>query len=85
VEAESIAEHVHRWSDLLFNVHIEDMQRGVHEHLRFGEGTIDFPPVLAALTDVGYQGGVNVELSRHSHMAPEVVRESMEFLTRMLP
>ncbi|MGW4149959.1 sugar phosphate isomerase/epimerase, partial [Streptomyces albogriseolus] len=28
---------------------IEDMRRGVHEHLPFGDGEIDFPPVLAAL------------------------------------
>ena len=25
------------------------MRRGVHDHLRFGEGEIDFPPVLATL------------------------------------
>ena len=35
----------------------------------FGEGTIDFPPIMQALRDSGYRGGVHVELSRHSHMA----------------
>lgn len=80
----SIAAHLRSWSSRLWNIHIEDMCRGVHEHLRFGDGEIDFPPVLAALRDIGYAGGVNVELSRHSHMAPEVLRESYEFLTRIL-
>jgi sugar phosphate isomerase/epimerase len=60
------------------------MRRGVHEHLRFGEGEIDFPPVFEALRQVGYTGGVHVELSRHSHMAPEALRESFEFLSRLV-
>ena len=46
----------------------------------FGEGEIDFPPVLQALADVGYTGGVYVELSRHSHEGPEAARRAMEFL-----
>jgi sugar phosphate isomerase/epimerase len=85
VETASIADCLREWGDRLFNVHIEDMCRGVHEHLRFGEGEIDFPPVFAALKEIGYQGGLYVELSRHSHMAPEVVRESYDFLRRFVP
>ena len=84
VEAGSIADHLRRWAMPLCNVHIEDMRRGVHEHLRFGEGEIDFPPVMAVLREIGYTGCVNVELSRHCHMAPEVLRESFEFLSRLL-
>ena len=84
VEESPIGAHLREWSSRLFNVHIEDMKRGVHEHLRFGEGEIDFPNVLSALVDVGYAGGVNVELSRHSHMAPEVMRESFTFLQAIL-
>jgi sugar phosphate isomerase/epimerase len=62
------------------NVQIEDMRRGVHEHLEFGEGEIDFPPVLAALAETGYRGLVGVELPRHSHAAPAVAERSMRFL-----
>ncbi|MBC7816250.1 MAG: sugar phosphate isomerase/epimerase [Planctomycetaceae bacterium] len=83
VEAGSIPDHLRQWAGRLCNVHIEDMRRGVHEHLRFGEGEIDFPPVMAALRAIGYTGCVNVELSRHSHMAPDVLRESFEFLSRL--
>ena len=64
----------------LVNVQIDDMRRGVHEHLEFGTGEIDFPPVLRALTDAGYRGLVAVELPRHSHAAPDVARRSLEFL-----
>ncbi len=64
----------------LVNVQIDDMRRGVHEHLEFGTGEIDFPPVLRALRDGGYRGLVAVELPRHSHAAPAVARESLAFL-----
>ncbi|MFM9963991.1 MAG: sugar phosphate isomerase/epimerase family protein [Planctomycetaceae bacterium] len=80
VEDGLIADHLRQWASRLCNIHIEDMRRGVHDHLRFGEGEIDFPPIMAALREMGYTGCVNVELSRHSHMAPEVLRESFEFL-----
>jgi L-ribulose-5-phosphate 3-epimerase len=75
-----ISDHLRRWKDLLWNVHIEDMRRGVHEHLMFGEGEIDFVPVLRTLHEIGYQGGVHVELSRHSHDAVETAKKAMEFL-----
>lgn len=78
-----IADQIRAWRDVLWNVHIEDMRRGVHEHLMFGEGEIDFPPVLRALAEIGYAGGVHVELSRHSHDAVNTARRALEFLTEM--
>lgn len=72
--------HLRRWRDWLWNVHIEDMRRGVHDHLMFGEGEIDFAEVLGALTEIGYGGGVHVELSRHSHDAVETARRALAFL-----
>ncbi len=80
----NIADHIHRWPDRLWNIHIEDMQPGVHEHLPFGEGTIDFIPVFRALNEVGYAGGVHVELSRHSHEAPTQLQASMAFLRQFV-
>ncbi|MET7870800.1 sugar phosphate isomerase/epimerase family protein [Streptomyces cyaneofuscatus] len=64
----------------LRHVQIEDMRRGVHEHLPFGDGEIDFPPVLAALAAADYQGLTVVELPRHSHAGPELARTSIAFL-----
>lgn len=75
-----IAAHLHRWRDWLWNVHIEDMRCGVHEHLMFGEGEIDFALVMAALEEIDYAGGVHVELSRHSHDAVETARRALAFL-----
>ena len=50
------AELIERHASDLANVHVEDMRRGVHEHLPFGDGEIDFPPVLEALRDARYAG-----------------------------
>jgi sugar phosphate isomerase/epimerase len=75
-----IADHLRHWRHRLWNIHIEDMRRGVHDHLMFGEGEIDFPPVLHALEEIGYTGGVHVELSRHSFDAVETARRALAFL-----
>ena len=56
------------------------MRRGVHEHLLFGTGEIDFPPVLSALNEVGYPGGLHVELSRHSHDGAAAAQQALAFL-----
>lgn len=82
IETISIPDALTEWIDRIFTIHIEDMHRGIHDHLRFGEGTIDFPPILRTLKSLHYAGSVNVELSRHSHMAPEVMKESYEFLAQ---
>ncbi len=72
-----IADQIRRCGSRIVNVHIEDMKAGVHEHLMFGDGEIDFPPVIDALREIGYAGGVHVELSRNSHLAPEAARRAM--------
>jgi L-ribulose-5-phosphate 3-epimerase len=78
-----IGDHIQKWKDVLWNVHIEDMRQGVHEHLMFGEGEMDFPPVFQALAEIGYAGGVFVELSRHSHDAVNTARRALAFLTNL--
>jgi L-ribulose-5-phosphate 3-epimerase len=79
-----IADYIARCGPRIVNVHIEDMKAGVHEHLMFGEGEMDFPPILQALRATGYRGGVHVELSRHSHVGPDAARQAFEFLGPML-
>ncbi|HKI19320.1 MAG TPA: sugar phosphate isomerase/epimerase family protein, partial [Isosphaeraceae bacterium] len=73
-----------RWQERVINIHLEDMVEGIHEHLMFGEGTMDFPQILQALNRIGYAKGVHVELSRDSHRAVEAVRRSASFLMPLL-
>jgi sugar phosphate isomerase/epimerase len=75
-----IAAMIEKYSGHVANVHIEDMRAGIHEHLMFGDGEIDFRPVIAALARIGYAGVVGVELSRHSHEGPQAARKAYDFL-----
>ena len=63
-------------------VAIEDMKRGVHVHLPFGEGDMDVPAVLGALREIGFAKLVCVELSRESHRADRMVPAALAFLKR---
>jgi L-ribulose-5-phosphate 3-epimerase len=69
-----------KFANLVRNVHIEDIRDRKHEHLMFGEGDLDFVPILRAFRDNKYTGLINVELSHDSHRAPEVARAALEFL-----
>jgi len=79
-----IADYIARWGQRIVNVHLEDMRAGVHEHLMFGEGQMHFPPILEALGKTGYQGGLHVELSRHSHEAPIAAKKAFDFLQPLI-
>jgi L-ribulose-5-phosphate 3-epimerase len=79
-----IADYIARFRPYIVNVHVEDMRAGVHEHLMFGEGEMEFPPIIAALGAANYRGGVHVELSRHSHMAPAAAAQAFAVLSPLV-
>ena len=64
----------------LGTVTIEDMRRGVHDHLPFGQGDMDTVAALRALHDVRFTRLVCVELSRDSHRAHTMVPEALAAL-----
>ena len=74
------AEAVREFAPRAATITVEDMKRGEHLHLPFGEGDLDLPSVLRAITDVGFHGLVCVELSRESHRAHELVPASLQAL-----
>jgi D-psicose/D-tagatose/L-ribulose 3-epimerase len=71
---------VREFADRLGTVAIEDMARGVHIHLPFGEGDMDVPGVLDALEAIDFQKLVCVELSRESHRADRMIPDSLRYL-----
>ena len=79
-----IADYIRKWKGEIVNIHIEDMRAGVHEHLMFGEGEMDFPPIIAALRQANYRGGIHVELSRHSHEGPTAAQKAFDFLSPLV-
>jgi sugar phosphate isomerase/epimerase len=84
IEDDSIEDHLRRWGPRIINIHIEDMVRGVHEHLMFGEGTMNFPPIFYCLKSIQYNKSIHVELSRHSHEAVQAIRRSRSFLDPLI-
>ena len=76
---------VARFAERIGTVSIEDMKRGVHVHLPFGQGDMDVPAVLQALRAASFQGLVCVELSRESPRAHEAIPEAINFLKARLP
>ena len=81
---EPIADKIREYGSSIINIHIEDMKPNVHEHLMFGEGTMDFPPIFQALREINYPFALNVELSRDSHRADQVLPKSANFLRQMI-
>ena len=61
-------------------VSIEDMKRGRHVHLPFGEGDMDVPAVLDALETINFKGLTCVELSRDSHRADLMMPQAYSYL-----
>jgi len=84
LESETPAQVIREWGNRVVNVHLDDMKRGVHEHLAFGDGEIEFEPVIQALRDVSYGSGVFVELPRHGHDAVRTAEQSFAFLKPLL-
>ncbi len=73
------------FAESLGTVTIEDMRRGEHIHLPFGEGDMDVPSVLHALETTGFPGLICVELSRESHRADMMIPRAMSALRAALP
>ena len=74
------ADAVREFRDRLGTVAIEDMKRGVHVHLPFGEGDMDIASVLDVLDAVAFPGLVCVELSRESHRADLMIPQALQYV-----
>ena len=77
------ADAIRHYASRLGTVAIEDMRRGDHTHLPFGEGDMDMPSVLNALDEIGFTRLVCVELSRESPRAHAAIPESIDYLKNL--
>ena len=62
--------------------HIENMRAGVHEHLLPHEGDMDLRQSLAALKEIGFDGGLALDLYKHDYEA--VAAPALAFLRGLL-
>jgi sugar phosphate isomerase/epimerase len=74
------AEAAREFAGSIGTVSIEDMKRGEHVHLAFGEGDMDIPGILDALEEIRFERLVCVELSRDSHRADTMVPQALRYL-----
>lgn len=77
-----IAELIDAYAPIIDNIHAKDFARGQFQVL--GRGDIDFAPVFAALTDIGYGGWVCADEESGGDLA-EGMADCRRFLTRILP
>ena len=79
------AEAAHRLAPHIRHVHLEDIAPSrEHKHLVPGRGAIDFPKVLRALRDSGYDGWITVELYPYEAQAREVAEEAFVYLAEYI-
>ncbi len=76
VPEESVAE----FSSSIATVSLEDMKRGKHVHLAFGDGDMDLRACLLALERIGFDRLVCIELSSDSHRADRMIPWSRRWL-----
>ena len=76
----SAGDAIRRYAAALRTVHLDDTRNGVHEHLQIGDGDLDWADIMRALDESGFAGIASVELSRHSHAAPEAARVALAAL-----
>ena len=81
-ESISAGDAIRHYGAAIRTVHLDDSRNGVHEHLQIGDGSLDWPDIMRALREVDFTGIASVELSRHSHAAPEAARVAMERLRK---
>lgn len=80
VLGENIAQALRDLGPYLRNVHLEDIRDGVHRHLLFGAGDVDFSAIFHALKAMEYAGDLTPDLYPYCDRPLQGLRESNEFL-----
>ena len=72
---------IREMKDIIHHFHIEDIAATrKHHHLLPGLGAIDFPDVLAAIEEIGYDGYITVELYPYEDKPIEAARRALSYL-----
>jgi sugar phosphate isomerase/epimerase len=75
-------EAIHQVGERIVHCHIENMAEGVHDHMLPQEGDMDLKVYLQALHDVGYAGGLSLDLYRHDYEV--VAADAIAYLRGLL-
>ena len=79
---EDPAEVIRRFTGRFDHVHMEDIAESrEHRHLVPGDGVMDFRSIMQALSDIGYDGFVTIELYPYEEKPGQAARRALQFLT----
>jgi len=56
---------IDRFPEQIISTHISDNDKYLDRHLPVGAGKIEFPPILKALNEIGFNGTLNIELKKN--------------------
>ena len=79
-----IGGYIEKWEHHLVNVHIKDGVAGQPQQLMFGDGQMYFPPVIDTLFQIGYSGGIHIELENHSLTASDAIETAYQFMAPII-
>lgn len=82
VMGESIPESVRLLAGRIWNLHVEDLPGRKHYHMIPGEGTVDWAALKDALTSIGYQRYLTVELYTQTDAPADAASKSLIFLSQ---
>ena len=68
--------------DRIVHCHVENMARGVHDHLLPQEGDMDMRQYLQALDEVGYSGPLSLDLYKYEYEV--VAQDAIQYLRGLL-
>lgn len=77
-------DHIQKALPYSRHIHIEDIRNGVHHHEIPGEGDIDFRRIIRLIKQSGYEHFVSVELHHHDAVWERALKESREYLQRLI-
>ena len=68
---------IREFGRLLCATHISDNDGSGDQHRMPGVGTIDWPAVVGALREIGYEGPFNLEIPGERHPVPEILARKL--------
>jgi inosose dehydratase len=78
------AEQIRKYADRLVHVHLKDLDKATTTFLPLGRGDLDFPGIVAAVKETGYDDWLLVELDYYDGDPAEAARSSFDYLTELL-
>ena len=78
------AELIRRYPDRIRHVHLKDLRQDPLQFLPLGQGVLDFPDILAAVRETGYDSWLLVELDAYDGDPREAAEISKAYLDKLL-